>query len=115
MNRSYIPAGLISLALLLSIACNSIDNKSKTAAQRNSTVPGGSTQVDTQYADGAKRITISEAQQLINAGKAFVVDVRNQQAYDQGHIPGAKLIPSGEILNHLSELPSNKTIITYCS
>jgi rhodanese-related sulfurtransferase len=32
-----------------------------------------------------------------------------------GHIPGAHLIPAGDILNHLNELPRNKTIVTYCS
>jgi len=47
--------------------------------------------------------------------EAVVIDVRNQAAYDLGHIPGSKLIPSGEILNHISELPRDKMIVTYCS
>jgi rhodanese-related sulfurtransferase len=62
-----------------------------------------------------RRITIREANELIKNGRAFVVDVRNQAAYDAGHIPGAKLIPVGEILNHVDEMPRDKTIITYCS
>lgn len=65
--------------------------------------------------DGARRITVAETQELLKNGKAVVVDVRNQAAYDQGHIPGAKLIPATEVLNHVDELPHDKTIITYCS
>jgi rhodanese-related sulfurtransferase len=52
---------------------------------------------------------------MLKNGEAIVVDVRNQASYDIGHIPGAKLIPSGEILNHVNELPRDKTIVTYCS
>ena len=52
---------------------------------------------------------------MMKEGKVFVVDVRSQDAYDAGHIPGRELIPSGEILNHLKELPSDKLIVTYCS
>ena len=32
-----------------------------------------------------------------------------------GHIPGSRLIPAGEISNHVNELPRDKTIVTYCS
>ena len=48
-------------------------------------------------------------------GKAVVIDVRNQAAYDMGHIPGSRLIPAGEILNHVNDLPRDKMIVTYCS
>jgi ArsR family transcriptional regulator len=52
---------------------------------------------------------------MVKDGTAIVVDVRNQAAYDLGHIPGSRLIPAGEILNHISELPRDKMIVTYCS
>jgi rhodanese-related sulfurtransferase len=48
-------------------------------------------------------------------GKVVVIDVRNQDAYNQGHIPGSRLIPASEILNHIGDLPRDKTIVTYCS
>ena len=51
----------------------------------------------TPYPDGARRVTIEELEALMKEGKAFVVDVRIQDAYDAGHIPGSKLIPAGEI------------------
>jgi rhodanese-related sulfurtransferase len=52
---------------------------------------------------------------MVKEGTAVVIDVRTQDSYDIAHIPGAKLIPSGEILNHVNELPKDKLIITYCS
>ena len=59
--------------------------------------------------------SVSELEALLKNNEAVVIDVRSQAAYDQGHIPGSKLIPSGEILNHISELPRDKMIVTYCS
>jgi 3-mercaptopyruvate sulfurtransferase SseA len=75
----------------------------------------GTTSTPTTYADGARRITTVELQDLIKKKEVFVVDVRNEASFNAGHIPGSKLIPSGEILNHLDELPKDKLIVTYCS
>ena len=100
------------LAALVLAACNATD----TPVAINSAKPGDSASApQTANPDGARRITIEEFEALMKEGKAFVVDVRNQAAYDLGHIPGSRLIPAGEILNHLSELPRDKTIVTYCS
>jgi 3-mercaptopyruvate sulfurtransferase SseA len=99
------------LAIIIFVGCNSVDSKVSTTAQKQEPKAGP----ETAYADGVRRITVKETQDLIKKGKAFVVDVRNQASYDAGHIPGAKLIPAGEVLNHLAELPRDKTIVTYCS
>jgi len=113
--RSILLAFLIGLiGVGIFVGCNSTEGKGAATAQ-NKDKKAGDQQVQTVYADGARRITITEAQDLIKKGQAFVVDVRNQESYDAGHIPGAKLIPAGEILNHLDELPKDKTIVTYCS
>ena len=90
--------------------CNSSESK---VASVNSKSQSG--QIETVHADGVRRITLQQFEELTKNGQAFVVDVRTQAAYDQGHIPGAKLMPSGQILNHLNELPRDKTIVTYCS
>jgi 3-mercaptopyruvate sulfurtransferase SseA len=99
--------GVLLLAALFT-ACNIADSKVDTQAQKpvNAATP---------YPDGARRVTIEELEALMKEGKAFVVDVRTQESYDAGHIPGAKLIPSTEIVKHLKELPRDKTIVTYCS
>jgi rhodanese-related sulfurtransferase len=42
-----------------------------------------------------------------------LVDVRTPKEYEQGHLPGAQLIPVGEIRDRLSELDSKKPTIVY--
>ena len=104
---------IISFAILGAIVlagCSVAGNKVTKIQQ-----PGSSNNAPTPYADGARRITIVELQDLIKKHEVFIVDVRNQASFDAGHLPGAKLIPSGEILNHVDELPKDKLIVTYCS
>lgn len=101
---------MLLLVVVFLASCNGVDN----VVNRNSPAPTPSTPA-TVHTDGARRITTSELETLLKDGKAFVVDVRNQDAYDLGHIPGSRLIPAGDIAKHLKELPRDKTIVTYCS
>ncbi len=43
----------------------------------------------------------------------LLVDVRQPREYSQGHIPGARLLPLGELSARLSELPLDRDIIFY--
>jgi rhodanese-related sulfurtransferase len=45
----------------------------------------------------------------------WIVDVRSEKAYSNGHIPTAKSFPSGTIMNRLTEIPKNKYLIIYCT
>src|SRR6476619_1796166 len=107
--RSTFCFALIVAAAVVFAACNAVDNTA------NNTKPAPLPGADTVYADGARRVTADEMNTMVKNGQAIIVDVRNQASYDLGHIPGAKLIPAGEILNHLNELPRDKMIVTYCS
>lgn len=98
----------VALAALLT-ACNLMQQGSQAQQAKAPTVSS------TPYPDGARRVTIEELEKMMKDGSVFVVDVRSQDSYDAGHIPGAKLIPSGDILNHIKELPRDKLIVTYCS
>jgi len=106
MRLKLISFLMILAAAVLFVACNAIDHDAKTKPVQGP---------ETVYADGARRVTIEEMEAMVKDGTAVVIDVRNQAAYDAGHIPGSKLIPAGEILNHINELPRDKTIVTYCS
>lgn len=108
-DRYLYPLLVLTLALVVS-ACGLIHSKTKSQTQTQKTLAAA-----TPTPDGARRVTIEEMESLVKEGKAVVIDVRSQDSYDAGHIPGAKLIPAGEILNHISELPKDKLIITYCS
>ena len=107
---------VLSLSILITavvlVACNGVEHSANT-----NTTPTANPNLgpETTYADGIRRVTIDELTAMMKSGEAFVVDVRNQDSYDLGHIPGAKLIPAGEIANRLNELPRDKMIVTYCS
>lgn len=46
--------------------------------------------------------------------KLVVLDVRPQEEYKAGHIPGAVSIPLAELRKRIKELPKSKQIIAYC-
>jgi 3-mercaptopyruvate sulfurtransferase SseA len=104
---------LIALAATVLIGCTAAGNKVTKIGQ--STPAGQKATPATVVSDGAARITIAELREKIKKDEVFIVDVRNQASFDAGHIPGSIMIPSGEILNHISELPKDKLIVTYCS
>ena len=46
--------------------------------------------------------------------EVVLIDVREPEEYAAGHIPGVTLIPMGEVPERLDEIPTDKTVITYC-
>ena len=103
---------IVLLGAIIFVGCNSAENKISEFAQK---ADSKGTPAPAAPGDSARRITVAEATALLDKGQAVVIDVRNQAAYDQAHIRGSKLIAAGEILNHINELPRDKTIVTYCS
>ena len=65
--------------------------------------------------DGARRISVADAQVALAKGTAVLIDVRPKDAYEQSHAKGAVNIPLDQLAAHLSELPKTKLIITYCT
>lgn len=43
-----------------------------------------------------------------------IIDVRSSEDYDAGHIHGALNIPLVDLPKMLSEIPKDKTVVTYC-
>ena len=62
-------------------------------------------------------ITAEEAKQIMDSEEGYILlDVRTQEEYDQGHIPGAILIPNTEIETKAEEVLTDKDqlILVYC-
>jgi rhodanese-related sulfurtransferase len=60
-------------------------------------------------------VSASEAQKkLAQKQKPFLLDVRQPEEFRTGHIPGAKLIPLGELHARMNELPKNQEILVVC-
>ena len=105
-------AAMILVAMLVLASCNAVDTTVNANNNNNSNTAIGP---PTTYADGARRITTGELEALIEEGKVYLVDVRSQDSYDMGHIPGSHLIPAQEFYKHVDSLPRDKMIVTYCS
>jgi rhodanese-related sulfurtransferase len=51
--------------------------------------------------------------QLAGGNPPTVVDVRGQEAFRAGHIPGAKHIPADQIEGSLAQMPRDRPVVTY--
>ncbi|MDT7689807.1 MAG: hypothetical protein QOE46_2566 [Acidobacteriota bacterium] len=85
----------IFLALVISVALSCVC----ASAQQPQPVP-------------ADRIPLEEFKGMLASGKVFVLDVRYQ--IDR-KIKGATHITLDQLESHLSELPRDREIVTYCS
>ena len=101
---------LVLFIALAFAACNSVHSNANSSAN-NAATPAHVA----QQSDSVRRVTTTELDELMKQGKVVVVDVRNQQSYDAGHIRGAKLIPVAQVGERGKELPRDKMIVTYCS
>ena len=62
-------------------------------------------------------INAEEAKQIMDTTDGYIVlDVRTQEEYDQGHIPGAMLIPHTDIETNAETMLTDKDqmILVYC-
>jgi len=62
-------------------------------------------------------ITAEEAKRIMDNEKGYIIlDVRTQEEYDQGHIPGAIVISHEEIAEKAEEVLTDKDqlILVYC-
>ena len=67
--------------------------------------------------DEIRSLTSDEIKTILDGdkkGEFLLLDVRQPQEYQAGHIPGAMLIPLGELEARQDELDRGKKIITYC-
>lgn len=84
------------------------------------TVPGQSVNVGKAGSQGKvlkKYIKPSELKKLVEnpVDSIWILDVRSEKAYSNGHIPTAKSFPVGVLMNRLNEIPKNQYLIIYCT
>ena len=65
-------------------------------------------------ADGYQQITQEEAKEMMDTQEVIILDVREQDEYDSGHIPSAVLLPVGSI-DAAEVIPEkDSTVLVYC-
>jgi rhodanese-related sulfurtransferase len=60
-------------------------------------------------------IDVSQLRQRLAAEPApFLLDVREPWEYQEGHVPGAQLIPLGELEQRVNEVPRDRSVLAIC-
>ena len=62
-----------------------------------------------------QKIEPAAAIRLLDSGKAVAVDVREPDEYAVGHIPGAKLLPLGQVTDRAAEVLPDKNALCWCT
>lgn len=72
--------------------------------------------VDSFHGDGPDldAVDADELLERMESGDVTLLDVRPEQEYAAGHLPGALNIPVEELQARLRELPAGQTIVAYC-
>lgn len=61
------------------------------------------------------RISADELKAKMDKNLVTVIDVRDAESFQRGHIPGALHIPMARIEGEIDYLPKTKEIVTYCT
>jgi len=91
------------------LACNSNETLLSQKPANQAPPPAGTP------ADNARRIGVEELHKLWQSNDVFIIDTRAESAYKLEHIKGSVSMPTGTVLDHLSDLPKNKLIAAYCT
>lgn len=61
-----------------------------------------------------KTISKDELWSRVQSNDVIVIDVRPEEEFINGHIPGAISIPLAELKDRLNEIPNDQEIVAYC-
>lgn len=100
MRRLGLLLGIVILASAVLAGCG------------GSAAPAAPVQVDVKSLPAD--VDVAQTKALLGRNDVVILDVREQQEYDEGHIPGVVLIPVGEVANRLNEIPKDKPVIVTC-
>jgi rhodanese-related sulfurtransferase len=61
-----------------------------------------------------REVDVAQLEEVLGTG-ACVVDVREPGEYAEGHVPGARLIPMGQLTSRLDELDHTEPVYLICA
>ena len=95
-NQLWLWVALVAVIILVGGAILLLRNDSQSASA------GLPTEVD-----------VAKAAELRDGG-AFILDVREPSEWQENHIPGATLIPLGELASRVNEVPKDQEVVVVC-
>ena len=72
--------------------------------------------MDDIFSDSTSRETVDfeELKRRVTAGEAVIIDVRPEEEYAAGHVPGALSVSLERLTEKLGDLPRDTPILAYC-
>lgn len=64
--------------------------------------------------DGIEPIDSRRLLQRVRAGEVTILDVRPEEEYRAGHLPGAVSVPLAELRKRWKSLPKGRDVVAYC-
>jgi len=95
-NQLWLWVALVAVIVLVGGAILLLRNDSQTAT-----------------ADLPTEVDVAKAAELRDGG-AFILDVREPSEWQENHIPGATLIPLGELASRINEVPKDQEVVVVC-
>lgn len=99
---------LILLVMVLGLAA--CGGAAAPAAPAESAAPAAEASLDTLPVN----VDVATVYDLQDHPDVYLLDVREQEEYDAGHIPGINLLPMSSIQSRLDEIPKDKEVIVTC-
>ena len=82
-------------------------------ASPSSTAPGTGAPISDE--DAVPRISVTDLKARLERREVTVIDVRDDNGFRMGHIPGSLHIPFARIEGEARTLPRDKPIVTVCT
>jgi rhodanese-related sulfurtransferase len=70
--------------------------------------------LDQIFVKGARENNLKNIDVSIPRDKLTVIDVRTEQEYAQGHVPGALLLPIQTLREHMGQVPADGSVLLLC-
>lgn len=114
MARRNTKAALVAALLLIALlatACGSPAPASAPVSAPAAAVPAaaGATTLNLPAT-----VDVRTVDSIRTRDDVFILDVREPHEFAAGHVPGATLIPLGQLSRRLSEIPKDKTVVAVC-
>lgn len=121
MTRATLASTFFVAALLTLCACNAVPTDNGDAGRGGTTEPNQHASQEpppNPQSDPfatVPRVSVAELSQALAEGRAVVVDVRPEEAFEAERIRGALSMPEEEAKERAGELPPGKLVVTYCA
>jgi len=112
-----IVAGIVAVALIGFVMYRVVkpQQQQAPAPQTASTQPASSEDTEETARRNVPRVEPDELLGEFKAGSVTIIDVRDADSFQSGHIPGAKHIPLAQVESSVPYLPKAKPIVAYCT